>query len=345
MIKLFCWFVFAAPVFFGAAVNAQTVASCAAFAQVLGLHLPDEAPELDGPECTEAQITAWFRADLPAIFDAQPATEISETIGVWISDNHASQLLAEISPGQEVLRITPGTSERFIRISQQYYKEIIPSGGRFNQPMATQFRAQISSGELVVPSNLSGQFRPDFEHQFQYENQTFEIGRAEQLLVLDRLNHFEYPLQFRISGNRLVMQSQQIDLGNWRRLKEVTHTYVRVAAKAPDQAMRLVRFFGLSQTLCFVSFTHQLSDGRGPLVDAFGPYSANEMLAFSQQFMVLQAESGAMMQLPRGSEQSENTRSKRIRAIIQEMDDLEQQPISQHIQRIVTDTAALGCLR
>ncbi|MCF6304025.1 MAG: hypothetical protein L3J33_01455 [Rhodobacteraceae bacterium] len=243
------------------------------------------------------------------------------------------------------MRISSGSSDRLLSISQQYYQTTSPLPDRLDLRVATELGASISYGELVISSDLTRALSVDFEAPIQYESGTLYAGRFEQLLVLGRVNHFEYPVKFQISGDRLVVLSQQPDPDNWltpasfRPLLDITSTYIRVDARAVDQAFLLARFITVSQVYCFASFVHQLGAGSGPLLDALNPYSPEDALEVIQQYYILLAavlERSAQLQ-----GQSEEAKNARVQWR-QDMEAVRQQPVFLHLASLNADPLKLG---
>jgi len=313
---------------------------CAAL--LAGLHVtPIEAiTEDDEDYCVENHLAA-LTLNIAAAVQADPVDDTASLVGTWLGDDVAVPLTGAMTAGQEVLRISEGPQAGTVLVQQFWYKANLP--GRSGIPFDEQGAYVGLVAQAVLTVRTGGYFMPDtFDNPVHYAGDRVQFRRSNELYVLARLNHFDSTGQFLRNGDTLVLESERFPIPPQTDMWTNTSTYTRVSDPAPDIALMLVLRQSLSQVRFFDCFTHQISDGRGPLIAALAPFSTDELhaglLRFAALTQRLERLQNPDIPLPEGQ-----TRAEAFAQFQTDFVALLQTPIAQHLERMADTPDALGC--
>lgn len=294
---------------------------------------PDHRP------CEEGQFLALLRNEA-AIASAEPVTEAEDLYGAWLGDD-ALRYLSRVSvPGTELLVIEPGQEEGSLTVTQYWLKANVPDSDLLPWD-EDGYAGWVARGQMAPLGR--GRYEPGFfaDEAFVYSGLRLEHERAYQLHVLAELNHFEVPLIFRRAGDVLVLDSERRH-PLARSLTPHVTTYTRIDRQAVDMALLLVVSQQLSYGRNFDCFAHQLSDGAGPLIDAFSPYGIADARGWLEDLRANSAARAALWQQvdsdapPADAADQVQILTDAYRAIVQS-------PLHQHFVDRLADPDALGC--
>lgn len=291
--------------------------------------------------CDDEQLMA-FHVNLAAADRAVPVTGPEALYGTWLSDDALLYMTGITVPGTEVLEIGPGSEEGQIGVVQYWIKPNLPDFSSLPWDMEDGYQGWITRGELRSEAR-AGVYAPVLfgDGVMAYSGLQLEHERSYDLFVLSQLNHFELPVTFLRDGDVLVMESDRRDPVS-RDLSPVLRTYTRVDAAAVDFALQLVVAAELSYGRFFDCFVHQLSDGEGPLIDAFAPYSTADARDWINSLWSASLEREALM-----AELRSDTPPEDGSALMQEFMEryvaLIETPINRHFVEVLNGGADLGC--
>lgn len=312
---------------------------CAAVIQAFrATPVPGGAIPGHGP-CETGQLQAFLRNEA-AIAGALPVTEVEQLYGTWLGDD-ALRYLSRVSvPGTEMLVIGPGESEGSLSITQYWLKANVPDSDLLPWDDGG-YAGWVSRGTLNPLAD--GRFQPELfgEEAIAYSGLRLEHERAYELHVLSELNHFELTVQFRQTGDALVLESERLHPLSRIPAPFVT-TYTRVDRQAVDMALLLVVGLDLSYGRYFDCFAHQLTEGEGPLLDAFQPYGvADAQIWLDQLLSTTVARFELMEQM--ASDTPPEDGSERMAEVMQAFVSFIQSPLNQHFVDRLNGAEDLGC--
>lgn len=176
---------------------------------------------------------------------------------------------------------------------------------------------------------------------FRHSGLRMEHERAHELHVLSELNHFEMPLRLRRAGDVLVLDSQRLHPLS-RSTAPITTTYMRVDRQAVSTALLLVVALDLSYGQHFDSFTHQLSEGAGPLLEAFQPYGVEDARTWLDQLLTSTAARMELIEQMASDTPPEDGRE-RMAEVMEAFVAFVDSPLNQHFSSRLTAIEDLGC--
>ena len=291
-----------------------------------------EAPE--GFGCSAAEM-AMFQANHAAIAVAEPPADPADLYGTWLGDDVILAVAGITVAGQEVLRLGPG-EDGGLAVTQYWYKAVTPNSPALPYDPEAGYLGLVAEGTLP-PSGPPGRFEGELlgEAEIAYGTLRLEYERSHDLWVRARLNRFERPVEMALAGDTLVIRSDQVTPVK-RSLAEQVDTFTRVAPGAPDLALLIVSFLEISQTAHFECFVHQLSDGRGPLLEALAPHGPE---ALRQALTAMVANEVQMAAL----RAQEPPPLDEMRALLEARIALMQAPTLRHLIDRIGAGADLGC--
>lgn len=329
----------AVAVFLSAPMALAQDFDCAATMQAFRVApVPGLAPAGHAP-CEDGQLLAFLRNEA-AIADALPVTDIENLYGTWLGDDALRYLSGVSVPGTEMLVIEPGETEGSLFITQYWLKPNVPDSDLL--PWDDEgYAGWVSRGALIPLAD--GRFQPGYfgDEAIAYSGLRLEQERAYELHVLSELNHFEMPLRFRQSGDDLVLESERLHPLSRIPAPHVT-TYTRVDRQAVDMALLLVVALDLSYGQNFDCFTHQLSDGEGPLLEAFQPYGIEEAQTWLDHLMSLTTARMELVDQMASDTPPENA-SEHMTEVMEAFVTFLGSPLNQHFTSRLNGADSLGC--
>ncbi|MGI3184835.1 hypothetical protein [Nioella aestuarii] len=300
---------------------------------VPGIAIPDHAP------CEDGQLQAFLRNEA-AIADAVPVTDVEQLYGTWLGDDVLRYLSGVSVPGTEMLVIEPGETEGSLFITQYWLKPNVPDSDLL--PWDDEgYAGWVSRGALIPLAD--GRFQPGYfgEEAITYSGLRLEQERAYELHVLSELNHFELTVQFRQSGDALVLESERLHPLTRDPAPFVT-TYTRVDRQAVDMALLLVVALELSYGRYFDCFAHQLTEAEGPLLDVFQPYGVADAQTWLNQLL---SSTMARMELieQMASDTPPEDGSERMTELMEAFIAFIDSPLNQHFVDRLNGAEDLGC--
>lgn len=251
----------------------QAASDCAVWMEAFRVPPPaGPVPEVGetGPDWTcPPDRTAMFLKNYNAIGKADTPAEPEDLYGTWLGDDVLLYVTGAAVPGQEVLRIAPMAAQDGIAVRQLWYKAITAPGTAYPWDIGQGYTGVIAEG-VLAPQDQPGTYRARYDAPIRYGGLNFEYERGFDLFVKARINHFQGPVSFSRVGDTLVMTTETMD-PLLREPESRIVTYTRVDETAPDLAIMLVRLLNISQARHFECFIHQISDGKGSLIDAMAP--------------------------------------------------------------------------
>ena len=208
-----------------------------------------------------------FVANRIAVERAVPVSDPADLHGVWLSDLVLPQLIGVEVSGQEVLVVAPGPEPDSLKITQYWMKAVEPPANPLWSEDA-EYLGLVAEVTLTKPGGDTLVF-DGLANSIKFGSLQLEFGRSHDLLIKTRLNHFESRFGFRIFEDVLVLDSS-MQHPITRDVQEYSQTYTRIAPGAAELALGTVAVFQFNQARYFDCLTHQISDGKGPFVDALG---------------------------------------------------------------------------
>lgn len=292
-------------------------------------------------DCTFSQ-TAMFERNYNAIAAATPISESAEIYGTWLGDNVLQYVQGLVVPGQEVLRITPGVDAGSIRIRQYWIKASLPVGYSFPWDAEDGYQGLVTE-TVLLPDQRKGKFKADiYGRGSHYSEHSFEFDRSYDLWVKSHLNYFEDSVDFALDGDALVLRFSRRE----PILREFTPdlaTFSRVANGAPDFAILLIKALELSQARNFDCFTNQISAGKGALIDAMAPSSAQEIRRILGQMASVQIKLDSLIAENRSGAASSDAHREAMMIVMEESIELRSTPVFENVISHLADNKDLGC--
>lgn len=270
---------------------------------------------------------------------------MSKIYGTWLGDDVLLVILGVIVPGQEVLRISAAPDGR-IMIEQFWYKSVVPEQSEdLMWGEDGTYQGRVMTGVFERGSTEGQWHGPQFmdETYTFYHDITFDYGRAEQLFVMTRLNHFELPVRFRHSGDVLVLDTQGFVMPD-RFAQARTVTYSRVDDHAPDLAMQIVRSMLISATEHFDCLTHQISAREGPFFDAMAPYTFDDIETAITQKHATEISMMAQMDAMRALDDVPDDVRDRLMATMEQKLVLSSSPVILKLDEVLGTQRTSGCV-
>lgn len=299
----------------------------------VGVPLP---PGPQVPGCTALE-SAGFVANLSAVPASMPATA-EALAGTWLGDDVALYLSGQVLAGQEVLEIGPGPEPGSLSVVQYWYRPILGNGV---QPWngSEGYAGRVAAG-VLLPLAGGAWAQPDFgPGRFTYGGIAFYDERSEDLWMKDRINHFDRQVRLRAAGDVLVLEAERLEQPGrtpWRSLA----TYTRVTPEAPDLAIAVSALLEAPMGRVFDCYTHQFSEGAGPVIDALGPGGMEAAAAALLELRLAYERLGALMDAAR---RGDMPKQEDMAAAVEARQAALARPVIQALDRLARGEAPDGC--